>query len=645
MKRTYSTNRIVVFSFIVISFATLAAVLFMFFTSINERQEAPNVVSNVIQTPKLPVKPSVFAACEGFGEDKKWGLIDKTGKFVVKPKYDEIMDFQENGYAVVTKFQLINGTYDSPLYGLIDSNGNEVLPLKYSGMSGFSEGLCPISIEDEKIITIINEKLEKVFTLQADSVGDFKDGIAVFSRSNKDGTSLNGFIDKNGKELLKPVSDYIDNVFGERAYVNNWDIGNSIIDLTGKKTIDLKNFAETWYVGDGLITYQSTETSDKIGLMDMYGKVLIKPMYDSIDNFYDGFALVRNYYSNKNNQIGLINSKGEVIIPLKDYENKGIQNFGDGLLGVYKEISGAPDDSDFAKNAFMDISGKRFTEFRFYNVTKESDEIYSVSDGVYTFFVDKSGREMKNLPKALGIGRISKIGDLYKCDLDGILSYLDDKGNLVWKENLIRKISNGITLKTEVYRRGYLGVARYPVFSGIENREVENRINSQVNKLFAETLIAKDYPNEESIELDYGTEITGSVLTVHLFGYDYPIGAPHGNSIDLEMHFNLLDGKKLIIKNLFEQGTDYEFRLNQLIRKHAIKEKKYLNPASITMSDKDTLFNVTKNSLMITFMPGEINTVDGEMMPTFEIKFSEVDNIIDKNGAFWKALTTKRSGS
>ncbi len=644
MKRTYSTNGIVVFSFIVISIAVLAAGLLMFFTDVEIKLAVPKASSNIIQTPRPTILPSVYPACVGFGEDKKWGLIDKTGKFVVKPKYDEIMDFQDNGYAIVTKFQFINGQYYSPLYGLIDSKGKEVLSQKYSGISEFSDGLCSLSIEGEKIITVINEKLEIVFTLKADSIGNFNDGIAVFRRIQKDGTILDGFVDSRGGIILQPTLDYVDNVFGERAYVKNFQAGDSTINLHGNQTIYLSQF-QTAYLGDGLLSFQRGETAEKYGVLDMYGLVLVDTKYDSIDNFYDGFALVRNYDMNGKDEIGLINSKGKIVIPLKEYKGRGLQNYGDGLLGIYKELSGAPEDSDYAKNAFMDLTGKRLTEFRFYNVTIDSDGIYSVSDGVYTFFVDKSGRELKNLPKVLGVGRISRIGDLYKCDVDGILSYLDDKGKLVWKENLIQKISNGITAKTEVYRRGYLGVARYPVFSGIGSHEVESKINSQIYKLFAESLIAKDYPNEESIELDYGAEITGSVLTVHLFGYDYPVGAPHGNTIDIEMHFSLLDGKKLTIQNLFEPGTDFEYRLDQLIKKQAIKEKKFLKPASITMGGKDTLFNVTKNSLMITFMPYEIDTVDGEMMPTFEIKFSEIDNTIDKNGAFWKALTTKRNRS
>ncbi|MEI6602992.1 MAG: WG repeat-containing protein, partial [Clostridia bacterium] len=196
MKRTYSTNRIVVFSFIVISFATLSAGLFMFFTNADVKKEVPKVSSNIIQTPRPTILPSVYPACDGFGEDKKWGLIDAKGDFVVEPKYDEIADFQENGYAVVKNIIDSKNDYKQ-LVGLIDSTGKEVLPLIYSSISDFKEGLSSLTVEGSKEVKVINEKLEKVFSLKADYIEDFHDGVAVYSKTVKD-EYLSGYVDKSG---------------------------------------------------------------------------------------------------------------------------------------------------------------------------------------------------------------------------------------------------------------------------------------------------------------------------------------------------------------------------------------------------------------------------------------------------------------
>ncbi|ECL3693363.1 WG repeat-containing protein, partial [Campylobacter coli] len=45
--------------------------------------------------------------------NRKWGFIDKSGKFIVKPKFDEAWDFSE-GLAAVG----LNGKW-----GFIDKNG------------------------------------------------------------------------------------------------------------------------------------------------------------------------------------------------------------------------------------------------------------------------------------------------------------------------------------------------------------------------------------------------------------------------------------------------------------------------------------------------------------------------------------------
>ncbi|MGI7157691.1 WG repeat-containing protein, partial [Campylobacter coli] len=55
------------------------------------------------------------------GLNGKWGFIDKSGKFVIEPKFDSIWDFSE-GLAKVG----LNGKY-----GLIDKSGKIVIEPKF----------------------------------------------------------------------------------------------------------------------------------------------------------------------------------------------------------------------------------------------------------------------------------------------------------------------------------------------------------------------------------------------------------------------------------------------------------------------------------------------------------------------------------
>lgn len=66
--------------------------------------------------------------------------------------------------------------------------------------------------------------------------------------------------------------------------------------------------------------------SEKYGFVNSKGKIVVKAVYDEVDNFSDGMALVR-----KGSKCGFVNTKGEIAIPLK---YKGAEDFSDGLAPV-----------------------------------------------------------------------------------------------------------------------------------------------------------------------------------------------------------------------------------------------------------------------------------------------------------------------
>jgi len=639
MKKTFGSNGTIVFAFVVISLVALAVCVFLFVTGTPTKKPAVLGAKNVlaVQTPKPSFVPTLYPACDGFGEDKKWGLIDAKGDFVVEPKYDEIADFQENGYAVVKNIIDSKNDYKQ-LVGLIDSTGKEVLPLIYSSISDFKEGLSSLTVERSKEVKVINEKLEKVFSLKADYIEDFHEGVAVYSNDTSE-EYLRGYVDKSGKLLTKAIYGLAGTVFDGKALVSELDSDGyaRIIDTSGKTLVDLSQYINVSQLENGLLTFANYNA--KVGLMDMNGKVIIQPAYDNIDEFIDGFAVVSKSDDSKN-KTGVIKENGDIVIPVKA---QNIQNFGKGMFGVYKNLfedGWGRFESQYAKNALMDVSGKLLTDYQFYNVSRNIDGNYSVSDGVKTFLVDQKGVELKNFSRIKGVGTITKIGSLYKCDIDGILSYVDSNGKLIWKQNLLREIAPYIGAKTTIFRNDYLRVVRYPVILGSINENVRKIINMEIEKKF-KTMITPSKESDlqtESIEIDFDAKITGNLLTITLDGYDYPIGAAHGTSLKDIYHFDITTGKIFDFADLIISGSDYESKLNSIIRKQAMKEKdRYYEPSKISINGKDTLFDVSKNSLKIVFTPYEIAPYAAGM-PEFEIKFSEIESIINKDGAFWTAL-------
>ena len=75
--------------------------------------------------------------------------------------------------------------------------------------------------------------------------------------------------------------------------------------------------------GQNLIEFQ--DKNNNWGFKDSTGNVVIKPIYDDVLNFSEGFALVKLNY-----KWGYINKEGKEIIPLGKYDD--IKNLSDGFI-------------------------------------------------------------------------------------------------------------------------------------------------------------------------------------------------------------------------------------------------------------------------------------------------------------------------
>ncbi|MCX7766465.1 MAG: WG repeat-containing protein [Candidatus Sumerlaeia bacterium] len=135
--------------------------------------------------------------------NKKFGYIDTSGKFVIKPQYEWGGKFSDD-IAVVeitTMFGLICKC------GYIDRSGRMVIEPKFDCARNFSEDLAPVGVTDifhltEKKIGYINKAGEYVIKPQFSRVSDFCDGVAKFEM-DRWGNYIWGYIDKTGKIIWK----------------------------------------------------------------------------------------------------------------------------------------------------------------------------------------------------------------------------------------------------------------------------------------------------------------------------------------------------------------------------------------------------------------------------------------------------------
>ena len=69
----------------------------------------------------------------------KYGFIDRMGKVVIDPRYDEAEGIFREGLAWVMK---------DGKYGFADTYGREIIPLKYDAVSHFYSGLARVGIKN-----------------------------------------------------------------------------------------------------------------------------------------------------------------------------------------------------------------------------------------------------------------------------------------------------------------------------------------------------------------------------------------------------------------------------------------------------------------------------------------------------------------
>lgn len=152
-------------------------------------------------------------------EDGKYGYIDKTGKVVIKPQFENTTGFNEG----------LAATKLGGKYGYIDLKGNWAIKPQFDFTYMFSDGLAMVEI-DKKSAWI--DKTGKIViaarAFEKTAIG-FKEGrLAV----KKDGKW--GYIDKTGKMIVAPQFQEAKEFSGGVAQVVTEGHQHHWIDANGK---------------------------------------------------------------------------------------------------------------------------------------------------------------------------------------------------------------------------------------------------------------------------------------------------------------------------------------------------------------------------------------------------------------------------
>lgn len=132
--------------------------------------------------------------------EDKWGVIDKTGKYIVNPQFEYVSRFSEGLAPAKTGGKS----------GFIDTTGKLAIAAKFNNADPFSEGLAAAWISDEhkkerSMCGYIDKTGEYVIKPQFFECFEFTNGLANVQRFYDDPKSQQKlWIDKSGEIILPP---------------------------------------------------------------------------------------------------------------------------------------------------------------------------------------------------------------------------------------------------------------------------------------------------------------------------------------------------------------------------------------------------------------------------------------------------------
>ena len=580
---------------------------------------------------------SLYPAYKKDQNKKLWGYIDANGDFKIEPKFQFAENFDENGLAKV---------YNEGKMGLINENCEIVVPPIYDAISNLNEDVMS-AVQDNKYFIL--DKSGNILFSSSDYLflGISSEGYISAAKKVDDDVKM-GYIDKNGKELIKPQFNIAYDFKNGRALVKNADDKYALIDNTGKiiKELNYENVSPA----DDNETFIFTDENNLYGYLDENGDVFIKPKFTNAYHYEDKMAIVSIEDTSKNiGKWGVIDKKGEYLIKPK---YTSIVYLGEGLFAVSKdEIEGS---EMYVKKAIVNQNGKQLTGFEYYNIggnkDKKIDNGYiSVSDGKHTFLLDKKGKQVSEFPKIEGVGEVSLKGDVIASVIDGRIAYYDFKGKPIWKEDNTYKLK-GEAVVVEKKHVPDIGVKiYYPEIQGLKDRKVEKTINEKLYSLFVTDTMKglKENKEKTTLNLQYSVRRSNDLLIIQKSGYYFMQGAAHGMPIEETYHIDLYTGKFYSLKDLFKPNSNYVEKLTNIVKKQMEKSqnegtKTYLLDDFKSIRE-DQNFVLFKDYIQLYFYPYEVASY-AEGFTKFSIPYEEISDILDTNSDFWWSFNSSREG-
>lgn len=320
----------------------------------------------------------------------KFGLVDEKGNIIVKPQYDSIGPFSEEGYAAVSK----NGKF-----GFIDSSGKVVIKLQYDDVGNFSNGLARVLKKcSDETVHFIDKYGEIKFSIKGWCSADFTEGLVPIMIDG-----YYGYINTDGKLIIPPTYDFAGSFHDGLALVHT-NNQNGFIDHSGKNIIKMVSTQKIRYsdFSEGravVLKVGKNQYEYRYGFIDTMGRYIVRPKYLDLTDFHNGIAVFYAHSNLKHSRKahakhkcysrGLIDVNGHII-----YETKQLKYeyyyFNDGVAVLHTK-------NGYGKSGLISQTGKIILKPKYDIIWDFENGLAVVTHNKKKFLIDPSGKKVADI--------------------------------------------------------------------------------------------------------------------------------------------------------------------------------------------------------------------------------------------------------
>jgi hypothetical protein len=228
----------------------------------------------------------------------KWGFIDRTGRVVVAPKYDQALEFSDGMAAVRV----------GKKWGYIDASGELRIPPRFEGMIGLPFcGAGAIVYDSSGSLTFVDRAGKLIQTRNWEKMLNCVNGIVPVREKRKW-----GYLSTNGALLVEPTFEDT-GLFGDELGSAKMNGKWGFVDRSGRWAIQ-PQFDEAGMFSEGLAP---VKLQGQWGYVDREGKIQIKPAFSLAHPFSGGRGRVLAWGGDKLSRTGFVDGTGKLVIPPK----------------------------------------------------------------------------------------------------------------------------------------------------------------------------------------------------------------------------------------------------------------------------------------------------------------------------------------